>query len=60
MKLNRTTTKIVAHAIINNIINKVNNYNDPEKIYIPVKFLEKNIKLKENFNSDVFKKDEKS
>lgn len=30
-----------------NIINKVNNYNDPEKIYIPVKFLEKNIKLKE-------------
>lgn len=30
-----------------NIVNKINNYNDPEKIYIPVKYLENNIKINE-------------
>ena len=30
-----------------NIINKINNYYAPDKIYIPIKFLENNIKMRE-------------
>lgn len=30
-----------------NILNKINDFNDPQRIYIPINFLEKNIKIKE-------------
>lgn len=40
-----------------NILNKINNYNDPEKIYIPAKFLDKKIKKNEIVYKNTYFKD---